>query len=171
MNYKVILFVDSSMMGGIETHLIELSKLLSKNHISSSILFYKNHSNQRFYNMLEKESIQYDFLQGNIKSLLIKLSHYSDNTVVHTHGYKAGILGRLACKIMKKYCISTYHAGEAGTGKVSFYNKVDKWLSPLSTNFAVSNKIKTHLKMQVYSKTLFLCKRLNSPLFINSLNR
>lgn len=146
MNYNVILFVDSSMMGGIETHLIELSKLLTKNHISSSILFYKNHYNQHFYDLLNKENIRYDFLQGNILSLLKKLIRSDNKTIVHTHGYKSGILGRLACKIVNMRCVSTFHAGEAGTGKVCFYNKLDQWLSPLSTNFAVSDKIKKTLK-------------------------
>ena len=142
MNYHVILFVDSSMLGGIETHIVELSKLLSKNNVRSSILFYKNHGNQKFYDLLIKENIRYDFLQGKIKNLANKLLSYDNNTVVHTHGYKAGILGRLVCNIINKRCISTYHAGEVGNGKVKYYNKLDQWLSSLSINFAVSNKIK-----------------------------
>ncbi|MBE0358887.1 glycosyltransferase [Pseudoalteromonas aliena] len=146
MNYNVVLLVDSSMIGGIETHLVELSKLLSRNHIECSILFYKHHCNQGFYDMLDKENISYDFLQGNINSLLKKLSSFNNQTVIHTHGYKAGILGRIACKVTNKRCISTFHAGEAGTGKVKLYNKLDRWLCALSTNFAVSNKIKDTLR-------------------------
>ena len=146
MDYNVVLFVDSSMLGGIETHLVELSKLLTQNRISNNIMFYEDHKNQAFYALLNKENIRYEFLKGNLSSLLKKLKTFDSKTVVHTHGYKAGIFGRLACKVTKHRCISTYHAGEAGTGKLKIYNKLDKLLSPLSTNFAVSEQIKASLK-------------------------
>ena len=146
MNCQIILFVDSSMIGGIETHIVELHKLLSKNNVSCSVLFYKNHGNNDFYTLLDKQSIRYDFLQGTPSSLIKQLRRYDDNTVIHTHGYKAGILGRLACKLTHKHCISTYHAGDAGTGKMWLYNKLDLWLSCLSTNFAVSEQISKTIK-------------------------
>lgn len=145
-NNRIILFVDSSMIGGIETHIIELHKLLNKNRVNCSVLFYKNHGNNEFYRLLDKQSIQYDFLQGSFMSLIMRFRSYDHNTVIHTHGYKAGILGRLACKLINKHCVSTYHAGEAGTGKMWLYNKLDLWLSWLSTNFAVSEKISKTIK-------------------------
>jgi hypothetical protein len=146
MKFNVVLFVDSSMLGGIETHLVELSKLLTNNHISSYIMFYQDHKNQAFYDLLNQENIRYEFLKGNLSSLLKQLKSFDSNTVIHTHGYKAGILGRLVCKITKHRCISTYHAGEAGTGKLKLYNTLDKLLSPLSINFAVSKQIKHSIK-------------------------
>ena len=146
MNNQVILFVDSSMIGGIETHIIELHKLLNKNRVNCSVLFYKNHENNEFYKLLNKQSIQYDFLQGSLVGLIMRFRRYDRNTVIHTHGYKAGILGRLVCKLTNKHCVSTYHAGEAGTGKMWLYNKLDLWLSGLSTNFAVSEKISKTIK-------------------------
>ena len=145
-NNQVILFVDSSMIGGIETHIIELHKLLNKNRVNCSVLFYKNHENNEFYKLLNKQSIQYDFLQGSLVGLIMRFRRYDRNTVIHTHGYKAGILGRLVCKLTNKHCVSTYHAGEAGTGKMWLYNKLDLWLSGLSTNFAVSEKISKTIK-------------------------
>ena len=140
-NNQIILFVDSSMIGGIETHIIELYKLLHKNQVSCSILFYKNHGNNEFYELLDKQSIPYNFLQGTLISLIKRFHSYDRNTVIHTHGYKAGILGRLVCKITNNHCVSTYHAGETGKGKMWLYNRLDLWLSRLSTNFAVSEKI------------------------------
>lgn len=145
MNCHVVLFVDSSMIGGIETHILELYKLLSNNHVSCSVLFYQNHQNYEFYKLLDKEKVKYAFVQGTLSSLIKQLAKYDKQTVIHTHGYKAGILGRVACKIMGRRCISTYHAGEAGTGKMWLYNKLDIWLSRFSTNFAVSDKIKDTL--------------------------
>ena len=55
MDYNVVLFVDSSMLGGIETHLVELSKLLTQNRISNYIMFYEDHKNQAFYVLLNKK--------------------------------------------------------------------------------------------------------------------
>jgi len=146
MGYRVILFVDSSMIGGIETHLIEISKLLTKNNVPSTILFYKDHDNKEFYTLLDNESIKYDFAQGNVGIFIKKLRQYNDKIVIHTHGYKAGIMARVVCKLYSYHCVSTYHAGEAGEGRVWFYNKIDKLLSCLSTNFAVSNDIAKSIK-------------------------
>ena len=76
MDYNVVLFVDSSMLGGIETHLVELSKLLTQNRISNNIMFYEDHKNQAFYALLNKENIRYEFLKGNLSSLLKKLKTF-----------------------------------------------------------------------------------------------
>ncbi|PLT24031.1 MULTISPECIES: glycosyltransferase family 4 protein [unclassified Pseudoalteromonas] len=146
MDYRVILFVDSSMIGGIETHLIEISKLLAKNNVPSIILFYKDHGNKAFYTLLDNESIKYDFAQGNVGNFLKKLRQYNEKIVIHTHGYKAGIVARVVCKLYRYHCVSTYHAGETGEGRVRFYNKIDKLLSFLSINFAVSDNIAKSIK-------------------------
>jgi glycosyltransferase involved in cell wall biosynthesis len=133
------------MIGGIETHLIELSKLLRKNRIQCSVLFYKNHQNLEFYKLLDAEGIKYEFCTGNLYYLLKRFQQLNTKTIIHTHGYKAGILGRLFANITKLHCVSTYHAGEAGTGMVKLYNAIDKKLSSLSLNFAVSDLIKQQI--------------------------
>ena len=89
MKFNVVLFVDSSMLGGMETHLVELSKLLTNNHICSYIMFYQDHKNQAFYDLLNQENIRYEFLKGNLSNLLKQLKSFDSNTVIHTHGYKA----------------------------------------------------------------------------------
>jgi glycosyltransferase involved in cell wall biosynthesis len=145
MEYNVVLFVDSSIYGGIESHIVELAKLLKRKNVKCKVLFYKNHKNQLLYNKLESSNIQFEFLNGTISNLLSSFKTYSKNTVIHTHGYKAGILGRLSCRYYHLRCVSTYHAGETGHGKVRFYNMLDKFTAFLSVNFAVSNKIKNQL--------------------------
>ncbi|MBQ4863529.1 glycosyltransferase family 4 protein [Pseudoalteromonas sp. MMG013] len=146
MKYDVVLFVDSSIFGGIESHLVELAKLLQRKGVICKVLFYQNHDNQLFYNKLESNNIQFEFLNGSISSLKSAFASFSNDTVVHTHGYKAGILGRLMCKYLKVRCISTYHAGETGQGMVRLYNILDKLTARLSINFAVSKRIKNQLK-------------------------
>ncbi|BBN81653.1 glycosyl transferase [Pseudoalteromonas sp. A25] len=141
MSYHVILFVDSAGFGGIESHIIELAKLLTRHHVQCSVLFYKDHNNQPYYKRLQSENIKFSFLSGSIVSMLCALTKLKTNTIIHTHGYKAGVIAKLCCKLLAKPCISTYHAGETGLGKVKWYNKLDKWLSFLSYNFAVSRVI------------------------------
>jgi len=141
MKYSVILFVDSSLIGGIESHLIALNKLLERNNIKSSILFYQDHNNRDFYYRLEQENIVYGFAGGSLKSLNDILKSFPRSALLHTHGYKASIMGKLVCRWQNRPCISTYHAGEVGRGKVFLYNKLDKLLSFFSKNFAVSNQL------------------------------
>jgi len=145
MKYSVILFVDSSLIGGIESHLIAMSKLLERYNIMSSVLFYQDHNNREFYHRLDKANITYGFAGGNLKSLNEILKMFPRSALLHTHGYKASIMGKLVCRWQNRPCISTYHAGEAGVGKVYFYNKLDKLLSYFSFNFAVSNSLTKEL--------------------------
>ncbi|KPZ72083.1 MULTISPECIES: glycosyltransferase family 4 protein [Pseudoalteromonas] len=145
MKYSVILFVDSSLIGGIESHLIAMSKLLERYNIMSSVLFYQDHNNRELYNRLENANITFGFAGGNLKSLNEILKMFPRSALLHTHGYKASIMGKLVCRWQNRPCISTYHAGEAGTGKVYFYNKLDKLLSYFSLNFAVSSKLTEEL--------------------------
>ncbi|RJE77469.1 hypothetical protein BGP78_00240 [Pseudoalteromonas sp. MSK9-3] len=145
MEYDVVLFVDSSIYGGIESHLVELAKLLQRKSVTCKVLFYQDHGNQLFYNKLESSNIQFEFLEGTALSVISTFKTYSKHTVIHTHGYKAGIFGRLLCRYLRLRCVSTYHAGETGQGKVRLYNMLDKITACLSINFAVSNKIKNQL--------------------------
>lgn len=145
MEYDVVLFVDSSLYGGIESHLVELAKLLHRKGVTCKVLFYQDHNNQLFYNKLESANIQFEFLQGSFSSLKSAFTQFSKHTVIHTHGYKAGICGRLLCYYLGLRCVSTYHAGEPGFGMVRLYNALDKLTARFSINFAVSKKIKNQL--------------------------
>lgn len=149
MDYQVIIFVDSAGFGGIESHIIELAKLLRLNHVQCSVLFYKDHNNHYFYEKLDCHQIKYQHLSGSFFSTLSELATLSKYTAVHTHGYKAGIIARLCCRILNIKCVSTYHAGETGTGRVKWYNKIDKTLSFLSRNFAVSKSIASQIDQAI----------------------
>jgi hypothetical protein len=141
----VILFVDSSQYGGIEAHIIELVKLLKSDQFNVSVLFYQQHHNQQLYHALNMINCSYYLLDGKPLSLYFFLKT-KRNSVVHTHGYKAGIIGRITCKLMKITCVSTYHAGEKGVGKVRLYNWLDRLTSGLSHNLVVSPHLLNSVK-------------------------
>lgn len=141
MKKHIILFVDSGLYGGIESHIVQLSKLLQDHQFDLKVLFYQEHSNVFLYNQLKRHHVKYHVLNGKLLTLFSYLKNQSYPYILHTHGYKAGILGRLICKCIARPCVSTFHAGETGTGKVKIYNQLDKLTSSLSVNFAVSDQI------------------------------
>lgn len=136
----VIILVDSSAFGGIEAHIIELTKLLTSNNIKVKVTLLCDYQNHQLYTALDAMHCEYDALDGKLSSLYTYLKA-QPNAVVHTHGYKAGIQGRILCAMLKKRCISTYHAGEKGEGRIRLYNLFDSLTSRLSSNFVVSKKL------------------------------
>ncbi|MFC7000853.1 glycosyltransferase family 4 protein [Pseudobowmanella zhangzhouensis] len=61
--------------------------------------------------------------------------------VLHTHGYKAGILGRLFSKTLGIPVVSSYHSGEPGQGRVAWYRRLDHCTAWLAPAIAVSDAI------------------------------
>jgi glycosyltransferase involved in cell wall biosynthesis len=61
--------------------------------------------------------------------------------LLHTHGYKAGILGRLAARLSRVPVVSTYHAGERAPFPVNLYQSLDAWTGLLGGRIAVSKPI------------------------------
>ena len=142
---NLVLFLDSSLFGGIESHIVELVKLMQSNNVPVSVLFYQDHHNVQLYTLLDALNCTYQCLDGKPFSLHQYLKQHS-NTVLHTHGYKAGIIGRLTCKVTGNLCISTYHAGEKGAGRVRLYNWLDHLTSGFSQNLVVAQHLKNTVK-------------------------
>ena len=134
------LLLDSREMGGIETHVYELA-LSMKNLIDAKVVFFNDYGEHPIEKKLLQSGIPYQKLDGRLKTLMHELKTQSP-CVVHTHGYKAGIMGRALCKILNVVCVSTYHAGEKTSGKVKIYDFVDR-LTPLLADqcFSVSEEI------------------------------
>ncbi|CCQ12012.1 Glycosyltransferase [Pseudoalteromonas luteoviolacea B = ATCC 29581] len=145
MAYRVLMIVDSSQIGGIETHILNVSLLLKSKGVTCTVLFLKDHNNAVLYERLNSSGIDYQFANGSIKTLVSILSKLSSNTVLHTHGYKAGVLVKLTQFLHLKKVVSTYHAGEKPNGFLSLYCWLDNKLSFLSKNFAVSELIAKEL--------------------------
>lgn len=142
---QIVIFVDSSQFGGIETHIIELATLLKANKLDAYVLFYQHHDNQQLFDALDGVGCAYHFLDAKPWSLYHCLRKL-DNVIVHTHGYKAGIIGRITCKLLSYPCVSTYHAGESGKGKIRLYNWLDHLTSGLSQNIVVNQQLLKKVK-------------------------
>ena len=142
---QIWLLLDSRKLGGIESHVFQLAKGLHSLGENIQVIFLKNYGKHPLRNALLESGISTIALDGRIRSLrrLIKTERPA---IIHTHGYKAGILGRLLSKIYKIPSVSTFHAGEISTGKLGLYQWLDEKSAILSSHlFAVSPQIASKL--------------------------
>ena len=166
---NLVLFLDSSLFGGIEAHIVELTNLLLSKKVALSVLFYQDHNNQQLYQALDGLGCKYQFLDGKPTSLFYYLKN-QPTSVLHTHGYKAGIIGRVTCKILGIHCVSTYPAGEKGTGRVRIYNWHDQLTSRLSQNLIVSERLREKVKNSEFIANFIVPKNPTLKPLTDSLN-
>ena len=137
------MLLDSSGIGGIESHVLHLAEALQSRWGKVRVVFYANHGEHPLIRQLDEAGIAWEHLNGSLRSLLAALSRRPK--LLHTHGYKAGILGRLAAFLCRVPVVSTFHAGEPGTGMVRLYNALDSLTANLGEAIAVSSQIQKRL--------------------------
>ncbi|MCW8332060.1 glycosyltransferase family 4 protein [Photobacterium sp. SDRW27] len=135
----VYLLVDSSGFGGIESHIQQLAKLILLRDGAVEVVFIRRYPNHPQYSLLQQQNIPFRFLSdSHFGSFFGSLSA---NDVVHAHGYKASILARLHRLLGAYRLITSFHAGESVSGKLAFYEWLNRYSSFLSFNLAVSQRI------------------------------
>ena len=140
-NREICLLLDSSQPGGIETHVFELATALTRAGHSSRVLFLADHGPHPLRERLLQLGVACDTLDGRVVSLLRMLQRQRP-AILHTHGYKAGILGRSIARLLGIAVFSTYHAGETGIGRMRLNDWFDRYTAFLASGvFAVSNDI------------------------------
>lgn len=112
---SVWLLLDSSGIGGIETHVWHLAEALRSRGRPVRVVFLADHGPHPLFDRLEAAQHRVTRLGGSFGDLLHALREQRPG-VLHTHGYKAGILGRLAARLAGIPVVSTFHAGEPGRG-------------------------------------------------------
>jgi glycosyltransferase involved in cell wall biosynthesis len=135
----ILQLVDSSGIGGIESHITNLTRALNALGHTTKIILLKRHNNNPWFEQLDRAGLDYQTLSGGFLNLRKAIQSDRPN-IIHTHGYKAGILGRIASKICHIPVVSTFHAGERAKFPVSLYQTIDEWSSFLGGRIAV-NKI------------------------------
>ncbi|MGY0217074.1 glycosyltransferase family 4 protein [Endozoicomonadaceae bacterium StTr2] len=139
----VVLLLDSRGTGGIESHVLLLAKSLKQDGISPFVLFMKKYDQSHpMEDNLKSLDIDFEYLNGGLGQLRNKLRTAA---LVHTHGYKAGLSGRIAGRLAGIPVVSTFHNGDLGQGKMRIYTLLDRLTSFLSANIAVSEEIGSKL--------------------------
>ena len=137
------MLLDSRGIGGIESHVLHLAAGLQSRWGNVRVVFLENHGKHPLIKRLDEAGISWEYLNGTLRSLLAALSRRP--MLLHTHGYKAGILGRIAALIRRVPVVSTFHAGEPGVGRIRFYNTLDRFTAGIGTAIAVSTPIKDRI--------------------------
>ena len=142
-------FIDSSSVGGAERHVATLVDSLRRHGQPTLAVLLQDHALQDhganpWLQQLAAADLPYRHLDGRLPSL-IRTLRAEQPCLLHTHGYKAGILGRLAAKLAHIPVVSTFHSGERGPFPVGVYETLDDWTSRLGQRIAVSDKIRQRL--------------------------
>lgn len=132
--------VDSSTVGGIETHIGVLARALIAQGLRVRVMRLADHGPNPWLGQLDTAGVPHGVIGGGLTGLLARLRQDRPR-LVHTHGYKAGILGRLAARLVGIPCVSTFHAGERGPFPVSLYQGLDALTACLASRIAVSAAI------------------------------
>lgn len=142
------LVLDSRSNGGIETHVLELAKGLSQYGLDVTVVFLKNHGYHPLRDALINAKIKTISLDGGLRPLVKKLKVINPR-IIHSHGYKAGLLCCVAAKCASTFHSSTFHAGEPGKGKMAIYDWLHRQSSRIiDKSFAVSKEIASRLPVK-----------------------
>jgi len=139
MKKPIWILLDSQGVGGIESHVINLTKGLIDSGYAAEIIFLQRYGDHPLTPVIEALNIPCTFLSGGLDALRNALR--AQPRLLHTHGYKAGILGRIAARAAGIPVVSTFHAGEPGVGRVRLYDTLDRWTAFLAPAIAVSDAI------------------------------
>lgn len=137
MSLRVLHYVDSSRPGGIESHLAGLLPALRAAGVDARLLFHADHGPHPLRDLLDAEGVPHAALRGGLGALAAWLRRECP-AILHTHGYKAALLGRAARGLGGPPVVSTMHSGELGTGRVRLYNALDTATARLARIIAVS---------------------------------
>ncbi len=140
---KIWQLLDSRSPGGIETHVLTLCAGLRSRGVDARVMFLADHGPHPLRSALSAERVPWA-IAGGAKRLARALWR-SPPDLMHTHGYKAGILGRLIGRATTTPVVSSFHAGEPGEGRMRLYAAIDRLTAPLAVRIAVSPAIAASL--------------------------
>lgn len=131
--------VDSRSYGGIESHILYLSKALAEQNRNVSVVFLNDYGVHPLEYKLRENGIHFEKCQGTLE--FMRKVRASTPLLMHSHGYKANLVSRLAGLRCGVPTISTYHAGDCETLKLKLYTTLDRVSAFLGKPVAVNSQI------------------------------
>lgn len=142
---EIWLLLDSSGIGGIESHVLCLGSALLELGLPVRVLFLADHGHHPLHDALVDLGVPFRVIAGGWVGLVRAVAAAAPS-LIHTHGYKAGIEGRIIARGFGVPCVSTFHAGEPGAGRVRLYSALDRLSARLAGGIvAVSERIARQL--------------------------
>lgn len=148
MSGTIWLLLDSRDLGGIESHVLALAKGLRQEGLRPEIVFWAGYGAHPLLPEIAAAGLPWRALGGSFVDFLAQ-ARRARPALIHTHGYKAGILGRIAASLLHLPVVSTFHSGEPGTGRLRWYFRLDRWTAGLAPRIAVSAAIARRLPAPV----------------------
>ncbi len=136
----ILHFLDSRSFGGIEAHVETLARAQAEAGENVAVLMWRFYPDSQTRVRFETAGLRLLSAGGSLAELFRVLARLPVS-LIHTHGYKANILGRLAGRMRGFGVVSTFHAGERGPFPVSVYQAIDERSSFLGKRIAVSQPI------------------------------
>lgn len=93
-NAEIWLMLDTRSFGGIESHVLHLAGALKRRGEPVRVVLLADHGAHPLCDRLKEEGISVEQLQGG--PIGVFKAFLRRPRLVHTHGYKAGILARVA---------------------------------------------------------------------------
>jgi len=144
-NKCIWILLDSRKPGGIESHVLQLAKGLHNHNKDVTVVFLTHYGDHPLRVDLQQLGINTICLDGRITTLW-KEMRKAQPFILHTHGYKAGVFGRIVAVLCQIPTTSTYHAGEIPSGRMNLYDWLDRKTAYLASSvFAVSPQIAQRL--------------------------
>lgn len=146
---SIWLLLDSRKPGGIESHVLQLAEGLHNHGEDVTVVFLTHYGDHPLRDELQRHNINTTCLDGRLTTLW-KAMRKARPSILHTHGYKAGIFGRIAALLCKIPAASTYHMGETPSGRLALYDWLDRQTARIASRvFAVSQQIAQRLPVDV----------------------
>lgn len=142
-DWRIYQLLDSRGFGGIESHVLNLSRWLTGNGYRNEVVFLNDHGEHPLKQALNAQGIQWRCLNG--PAGLYRLLAQAPGLLC-THGYKAGIIGRSLARWHRVPVLSTYHSGDRGQGRLRLYSWLDEVSAVLADRIiSVSAEISARL--------------------------
>lgn len=151
MKHSIWLMLDSRSTGGIESHVGQLAKALNSRGYDVWVVFWKLYENEH--------PLRSELQQAGIKTLVLNGSSWrylralrrGTPSIIHTHGYKAGLVARMFAWATKAAVVSSFHAGETPVGMVRLYDWLDRQSARwCKVRVAVSRQIADKIPSKTY---------------------
>ena len=142
--HQIWLAIDARQVGGIEVHITHLASDLLARGLEATIVLVEDHGMTPFVALLKQQGLPYRVCR-NSRDFVRVLASQPGFVLLHTHGYKAGILGRLTAWCTGTPVVSTFHSGDEGEGKLKFYSWLDRITARFAKCIAVSEPIARRL--------------------------
>jgi glycosyltransferase involved in cell wall biosynthesis len=136
--------IDSSGLGGAERHVATISSSLQQRGADVQVILLNRHRRNEWFKQLSALDLPYKSLDGTFRTLLTEVRTAKPD-LLHTHGYKAGLFGRLAATFAGIPVVSTFHSGKRGSFPVSVYEFFDEWSALVGQNIAVGENVASRL--------------------------